>query len=427
MPTRKYDEERIVALAKQEVVRVNDFTELAAAMEMPRSTLRDILDRQGFGRTNREIVGALLVTSGGEALVDLDLLQRQADYLRKVVTRLEKRLADRAWLKEEVAGQMAVMPPVVVKPPVYSGPDHQAQVAVLELSDIHYGLDISGGQLGPLFGAYNTDIAKARVDYVFRTFARLAHQQSFPVNKAVVYVLGDLIEHSNMRPAQAKYTSAHVVKQTIDMAQLLTAGTRMLCGEFKEVEVHCIPGNHGRATQKAGDNLPDETFEHLLYHIAQIALSAQPNLAFTSYPAWYFIHDILGYKFLGLHGEDAFSWAGIPWYGVKRLVQDYYTLAGQASKDKLRSLSLSQQMTVGEFLDMMMMPDAVVIGHNHTPIAWALMGIQVLANGAACGASFYSAKRLHRHTPPTQKMFFTHPKHGIGLRLDIDLAHIGEK
>ena len=426
MPSKKYNEERIVAHAKQEVARVGGFTELAVAMEIPRSTLRDILGRQGFGRTDTEIMGALLVTSGGEALADLDLLQRQTDYLRKVVKRLEKRLADRAWLKEEVAGQMTVMTPVNFPHPApRAKTSPKDQVAVLEIGDVHYGLSIPSGQLGPLFGGFSVDAAAARMAYTFQTFARLSHQQSFPVRKAVVYVLGDLIEHSNMRPAQAKYTSIHVVKQTVGMANLLIAGARLLCQEFEEVEFHCVPGNHGRATQRAGDNLPDETFEHLLYHIAEIALSDQPNLKFKSYPAWYFTHDIFTYKFLVLHGEDVMSWAGIPFYGITRLVKDYYMLGGQSTKRILRRLNLSDTMTVAEFLELMQLPDYVCIGHFHNPMLWPIMGVEVLANGAMSGASYFSAKRLHRFTPPSQNMFFVHEEHGVGLRLPICLGEVG--
>lgn len=428
MPSKKYDEEHVVALAKQTVSRVNDFTELATALEIPRTTLRELLKRQGFGRKDTEIMGALLMTSGGEALVDLDLLQRQAAYLRKVVSRLEKRLADRAWLKEEVAGQMVVMEPVEYPRPAPRGKTGpKDQVSVLELGDVHYGLEIPSGQLGPLFGGYNVDTATACMAHTFQNFARLSHQQSFPVRKAVVYVLGDLIEHSNMRPAQAKYTSIHVVKQTVGMANLLIAGIRSLCREFEEVEIHCVPGNHGRATQRAGDNLPDETFEHLLYHIAEIALSDQPNLKFKSYPTWYFIHDIFTYKFLVLHGEDVMSWAGIPFYGIERLVKDYYMLGGQSTKRILRRLSLNDRMTVAEFLELMQLPDYVCIGHFHNPMLWPIMGVEVLANGAMSGASYFSAKRLHRFASPSQNMFFVHEEHGVGLRLPISLDEIGEK
>jgi len=417
---KKYDDEHIIALAREHVRFATSANELAEAVGIPTSSLKDILRRSGYPKWE-----ALLTEQGDEALGNVQMLKRQANYLKKVVARQERDLTDRLWLKQEVAGQMAVLDPVEVNPPEYNDGDHQAQVALLEVSDFHYGLSITSGQLGPLFAGYNEEVGRARFDHIFRAFARLSHQQSFPVKRAVVYVLGDLIEHSNMRPAQAKYTSSHVVKQTIDMASLLASNVRMLCGEFEEVEVHCIPGNHGRATAKAGDNLPDETFEHLLYYIAQTALSAQPNLEFVTYPAWYFIHNILGFKFLGLHGEDCHSWAGVPFYGIERMIKDYYMLGGMATRETLRRLPINETMTAADFLDMLQFPDYACLGHFHTPMLWDMLGVEILANGAGCGASFYSAKRLHRYTPPRQNMMFVHPNWGVGLRLKIDLAHIG--
>lgn len=417
----KYDANRIVELARQEVHRVNSWEELATALAMPSSTLKDILRRKGYSSWRH-----LLTELGDDALLGMETLHRQNKFLRTVVKRLEGSLADRRWLTDEVAGQMAIQKPIQIDPPTYSGPDKQEQVAVLELSDVHYGLNVAGGQLGPLFSGYNINIAKNRVAHTFQSFTRLANQQGFPVNKVVVYLLGDMIEHSFMRASQAKYTSVHVVKQTTDMAQILSANIKMLCGEFKEVEVHFVPGNHGRATQKAGDNLPDETFEHLMFYIIETALKNQPNLNLTSYEAWYFIHSILGFKFLCLHGEDVRAWAGIPFYGIQRLTKDYYMLAGLSTKQKLRRLHVNDTMTAGDFLEMLDIPDYVCIGHFHTPMLWNMIGVEILANGTTSGASFFSAKRLHTYSCPIQNMFFVHKEHGVGIRIPINLEEVGE-
>ena len=416
-----HDPERILALAAAEVHRVNSWIELADAVGIPVSSLKDIFRKAGYSSWKD-----LLIRVSDEGLLDVSTLKRQTSYYKKLVARLERTIQDRNWLKQEVAGQIAVQEPVKIIPPPYTGPDKQKQVAVLELSDVHYGLNVAGGQLGPLFSGYNIDIAKNRVAHTFQSFARLAHQQGFPVNKAIVYLLGDMIEHSFMRTSQAKYTSIHVVKQTTDMAQILSANIKMLCGEFKEVEIHFVPGNHGRATQKAGDNLPDETFEHLMFYIVEATLANQPNLNLNSYEAWYFIHSILGFKFLCLHGEDVRAWAGIPFYGIQRLVKDYHLLAGLSTKQKLRRLRVNDTMSAEDFLEMMDIPDYVCLGHFHTPMLWNMIGVEILANGTTSGASFFSAKRLHTYSCPVQNMFFVHKEHGVGIRIPINLEGIGE-
>jgi len=415
----KYDEARVIALAKQEIHRVNSLQELSEALAIPKSSLTDILKRNGYANWK-----ALLVDVSGDALFGVEALKRQVSYLKKVTKRYEGVLANRRWLEDEIAGQIVIQPPVLVAPPVYSGPEKQAQVAVLEVSDIHYGLSVGGGILGPLFTGYNTQMAKARTVHTFQTFARLAHQQSFPVKKAVVYCLGDLIENSHMRPSQAQYTAAHVVKQTVEMGELLAACIGMLCSEFEEVEIHAIPGNHGRTTQKAGENAPDETFEHLMHYLAKTKLSTQPNLDYEVYDTWYFLHSICNFKFLGLHGDDCRSWAGIPFYGITRMIKNYAMLGAMATKQALRRMQMSDAMTVEQVLEMLHTPDYAVLGHFHTPMLWSLMGVEVLANGTMSGSSVYSAKNLKTATPPAQRVFFVHPDHGIGIRIPVNLEGI---
>lgn len=414
-----HDQERTLALCRAEIHRINSWRELSDAVGVPISSLKDILRRAGYPSWKD-----LLVELSDDTLLGVGSLKRQVQYLKKVVTRQEKRLTDREWLRQEVAGQISVQEPVEVAPPVYTGPDKQEQVAVLEVSDAHYGANVGNNILGPLFEGYDTQTAEARVIYTFETFTRMAHQQSFPVRKAVIYALGDLIEHSHMRTSQAQYTSIHVVKQTTNMSNILVPCIRMLCSQFDEVEIHAIPGNHSRTTQKAGDNAPDETFEHLMHYLVKASLGDQPNLTYNVYNTWYFLNDIFGYKFLGLHGDDCRGWAGIPFYGIQRMVKDYLGLGSMVTKRELRRMPLSNTMTVEQVLEMLHMPDYACLGHFHTPLLWMLMGIEILANGAMCGSSIYSAKQLHTATPPTQRMFFVHPDHGVGFRLPINLGEV---
>lgn len=416
----KYDSIAVLERAKQLIREqgLQSFRELSDALDIPTTSLYRVLRGQGI-----ENFDALLGVMKVDSVDDVGLLRSQLSHYKKLVKRQKGQLISRDWLRNELAGQIAVMEPVEIPPKSPSSTYHE-QVAVLEISDVHYGLSISGDSLGTLFRGINTDIAANRLHHVFQTFARLSKAQSFPVNEVQVFLLGDLIEHSHMRPAQAKTTSLHVVKQVTELHPHLVAGIRLLCSQFESVKVHCVPGNHGRATQRAQDSLPDETFEHLLYYMIQIALQDQSNLKVYVHPTWYFIANIFNYKFLGLHCEDAFSWAGIPWYGITRLVKDYYMIAGQATKRKLRAMPMSEMLTVGDVLDIIDTPDYVCIGHFHNPIDWAIMGVEVHANGSISGISHYAAKRLHNVTPPAQKMFFVHPEHGVGLRLPINLDTI---
>lgn len=415
---RQYNYDEVLRRARDECTRCENTQQVANALGIPGNTLRRILKTKGFG----SFQDLLVDTVAGDA-EDVGILRRQVAHYRRVTGRLEAQLEDRAWLREEVAGQITTLEPVPV-PDVESTGDYSEQVAVLLYSDAHFGLNVPQGQLG-VFGRYSSVMARERTIYVFRQFCKLAHQQSFPVRKAKVYLLGDNVEHSHMRPGQPKQVDAHVVKQSIECANVLGHCLRFAAGKFESVEVEAVPGNHGRTTAKAGQNLPDETYDHLIYFVLQHMLAQQENVKIRAHDAWYFVDRVLGFKILGMHGEDAISWAGIPWYGIKRLVQDYVMMLTRQSVDDMRQMDPEMQMAVGAFLEELHTPDFVTIGHFHNPFTWDLMGVEVIANGALSGVSLYSAKRLHKLTPPSQTMFFVHREHGVGLRCPLDVARVG--
>lgn len=405
----------ILEQAKSVAAGCQTITELAEKMDMPRTTLHYALRRKGVTFQD-------LVTEADATTIATTNWKAQVEHWKTLAERRGKQLASREWLRDELAACAVRQSPVNVPAPKLDTP-MKPQVAVLEYSDPHFGLLVPPGQLG-VFGEYNSEMAANRTKHTFQTFTRLVKQQRFPVNEVKIYLLGDMVENSHMRPAQARQTDAHVIQQTIQASAVLASCLRMLCGEFAQVTVEAVPGNHGRTTEKAGDNEPDETFDNLVYYIIQKSLAAQPNFKLTAHRAWYFLDNICGWKFLGLHCEDVLSFSNLPWYGIERLVKDYYLMLGQVTTAGLRELDPTLELTVGAFLEKLLLPDYVTIGHFHNPMVWQLMGVECIANGSLSGVSLYSTKRLHRLTPPRQQMFFVHPEQGVGLRCPIKLDHI---
>lgn len=390
---------------------------LAHKIGIPIRTLSDAMRRE-FGI---ETFAALVAQS--DETESLKVWQQKAKHFERLSVAYEKRLTNRHWLRDEVAALAGAWRPIPIPKEKSRKSDFKEQVAVLLYSDAHDGLFVPEGQMG-VFGTYSSEICAARTIYTFQTFARLAQQQSFPVHKARIYLLGDNVEHSFMRPGQAQQTDAHVVKQTLHISGILASAIQHICGEFKEVEVCCVPGNHGRATARYGENLPDETYDHLAYHLIARTLSQQRNLKVNIHEAWYFLDNIFGFKFLGTHLEDALAWSGVPYYGIERAVKDYGMMFSEVTMAALRELPAQTQMTVEQFMDNISWPDFVCIGHFHNRMMWPVMGVEVLANGALSGVSIYSVKKLRRLTPPSQLMFFVHPEWGVSLRCPIDLSRI---
>jgi len=416
---KKHDHAQVIARAIEAAPECENITDVARAIGVARSTLRDVMEGAGYDGYEDLVVKAVV-----ESTDSIRLLREQTKYYQKQVRRLEGRLTGRQWLRDEVAGQMSVLKPVPVpRLDTKSKMKMSPQVGVLEFSDAHFGHFVPPGQLG-VFGEYSTEVAEARTVHTFKMFAHLMRMRPFPVEEVVVYLLGDNVENCNMRPSQAKQVDSHVVQQTIQFSNVLAHCLQFLCGEFERVRVEAVPGNHGRTTRKAGDNLPDETFDHLAYYIASVALKDQPNFKMNIHQAWYFVDEIFSWKFLGLHGEDVLGWAGIPFYGIERAIKNYYMMLGKVSLENIRDLDPLTEMAVEQFLSMVLLPDYVCIGHFHTRMTWDVMGVEVLANGALSGVSLYSAKRLKRLSRPRQETFCVHPEHGVSERCPINLSRI---
>ena len=200
---RKYDDEAVVEQAKGAIREqgLKGFQELATALDIPPRSLRDLLNRQGIAGFD-DLVSKMKLND----VDDIELLRRQLAHWKKLVKRQRQKLLDRDWIKKELASQISVMEPVAFRPPEVGPKSYHEQIAVLELSDLHYGLNIPAEPLGILFEGINPDIVTNRLEHTFDTFARLAKAQSFPANEVRIFILGDLIEHSHMRPAQAKTT-----------------------------------------------------------------------------------------------------------------------------------------------------------------------------------------------------------------------------
>ena len=102
MSRTKHDSDRVLSLCKAEVHRVANWQELADAVGIPASSLKDILRREGYSSWKD-----LLVEVSDDALLGAGSMRRQIDYLKKVVQRQEQDLTSREWLR-----QTAQQPPL---------------------------------------------------------------------------------------------------------------------------------------------------------------------------------------------------------------------------------------------------------------------------------------------------------------------------
>lgn len=160
--------------------------------------------------------------------------------------------------------------------------------------------------------------------------------------------------------------------------------------EFDEIEVHVVPGNHPRFSQKPRHKLAYDNADMVAGHIMRIALQNVPNVRVNVPRANKAIIEICRRKVLLLHGEGVRStMVGVPWGGIMR------------QTERLRALF--------DLVDEK--PDHVFCGHWHNP--QIAEDFSILVNGSVKGIDEYGIDQHGGGKPPVQLLAAFHPKWGI--------------
>lgn len=213
------------------------------------------------------------------------------------------------------------------------------------------------------------------------------------LNKLVIYHLGDQVEGEGIYKGQPFALDLDLVKQVFISVTEETNAILTLAQAFSKVEVFTVIGNHGRPG-RLGDHHPRTNFDYIFYRMLQMSLSNQKNVSVYVSESPSMLVKNGDFTFLLNHGDNAKSWAGIPYYGIDRQFKKLAELYG-------------------------LVVDFELIGHHHTP---ANLGGKIYMNGCLPGGSDLSVNKLTVATRPSQKIFYFHPKNGINRETDLHLA-----
>jgi hypothetical protein len=137
---------------------------------------------------------------------------------------------------------------------------------IFVFSDWHVGQRVE-----LLRATYNRDIFRKRIDSLKREIAEYLKLYSRPMDRAIIAVTGDIIDGpmGNMRAGHQAEQDVLYDKQ-VKLASTVLA--EMVCSVATSVgvpvDVHCIPGNHGRGTASAKEDT-QRVPEMCMYHLAE--------------------------------------------------------------------------------------------------------------------------------------------------------------
>ncbi len=339
----------------------------------------------------------------GEALEDseqsvlIDQLYGQLEVVRKQLE-TEKRSRDRAirviedTTREMISG--LVIPPVPkVKKVTKALESREVEVAVATIADI---------QLGKVTPDYNSEVAEERMELYAEKVLHLIelHRGVSPVNKAQIWMLGDIVEGEDIFPGQQWLIDSSLYAQAMQNGPRILANfVRRILASVDEVDVLGVIGNHGNLGRK-GTYHPETNTDRMAYFVTRTLLEPEIEAGrLTWYHAepgnsgdrgWNALAEIGNYSSLLVHGNQFKGSLGVPWYGIRKKVMAWSVMAN------------NPKLPFPQFQDL-------AFGHWHQPITWTINGIGVRGSGSPESFNDYAAEELAGMSRPSQRMMFVDP------------------
>jgi predicted phosphodiesterase len=210
-------------------------------------------------------------------------------------------------------------------------------------------------------------------------------------------ILGDMLSGDNHEDLDVTNASV-MADQTFEMGRALYDMIVRLrqSGQFGEVRVYIVRGNHPRAHKIPRHKQPHANYEYLMgRHVAEmVRLTHGLGGVSVEVPrSSRLVVEVAGRRVCLTHGDGvkAASFAGIPWYAMK------------SKRDALqamhRALGISQV-------------DQISMGHFHQHVHWP-SDCNIVVNGSIKGGDEYVQDTRYAHTPPMQIVQDWHPRKGL--------------
>ena len=336
--------------------------------------------------------------------LDRDLLQQQ---LRRVTARqtFYEVVGDRI---VAATANLAKLPPART-PVIQIKKGLHEEDMVLVISDVQAGLTTSAKESGGL-GEFNTSILLDEIEYLKVSLVSIMKYHS-NVRRLHVWFNGDIVEGEDIFGGQLREIDQNVIEQVMFVVEHFARLLHYLAGMFETVLCTGVVGNHGRIGRK-GEHSPMANFDYLCYKWLAERTKPVDNIRWAIPETWWCINDVLGWRFLQVHGDDTgSSFGGIPLYGMIRHKSRYREMLRTASQIKPANGDVKLPGDVPMDFDYM------VLGHH----SQAAQLQNIISAGSWPGGTEFSLKRLQLADIPSAPLFAVNRKHGLTWRRDVQL------
>lgn len=406
MPARPLSD-KVLKEACEAVLKAGTIAGAARRLKLPRATLEH---RIAMAR-RRGMPDPLdtIAAQAAQKAPDAEDERRDLLRLRQENARLRAALdqADQAALDADRFRRLSAelhdrpMPPPDWALRVPAGEDSPG-VPILVLSDWHIGETVDPAQMHGA-NAFNAEVAEARVKrLVDRTlYLAFQHVKTPKYPGAVVVLGGDFVSGWLHEELFRTDWCAPTMAANWCVSRLHRVLLR-LADAFGRVHVAAVPGNHGRLTKKPMmKGGATACFDHAIYEALADRLQDDARITWTVPAAGDCILEVAGTRYLLMHGHELGVKGGDGIIGALGPIMRGAIKTGRAER------------SIGRDFDVLM------LGHFHQSIWQPRQGI--IVNNSLKGWDEYARKQRHAYSPPSQWLFFSHPRFGPNLPFDVFL------
>lgn len=281
------------------------------------------------------------------------------------------------------------------------GDDQMSEHLVMHLSDGHFDQVITHDDTGGL-ERYDFPIAMCRAERLVDVTLKWTQQTLAPTFKFPSLTVLSYGDHTSgeIHGASQRSYFRNCFKNCHAIGQLQALMFRDLAPYFQQVNVVCVPGNHGRRSMKKDYHGAHDNWDYLIAATARQYCRDIPNINFAIPNAFSCNVDIDGVGFHIFHGDDVKSSLGIPWYGLEK------------RRHRMMALENVRQGVPIRYY---------CCGHFHRPGSTTEVNGEMIINGAWPATDAYSYNSFGGFTEPSQLIHGVNQKYGITWRLPVKL------
>ena len=348
---------------------------------------------------------AELVMRSEAAVAERDeqaLLRRRVREQQKTIRRLERETETSALVKS-LLGRVVDAPQ---NPPKWLQRANKRKIEhgtpTLFLSDLHHGEVVSAAEMSGC-NEFSPEISRKRIRTVFdRSLYLLDSVFANPVYPGIVLACGGDMLSGNIHEEIRESNGMPIFDALLDLADVLTAGIRLLAERFGSVYVPWVVGNHGRIDRKPrAKHGPADNYEYMLGHHLAARFDGDKRVTIQVSDAFSLRYTVHSTRYLLMHGDSFKGGGGIsgpllPWtLGDHRLRKQRASMSSWTGRDQSY--------------------DVLLFGHWHTYFPSRTF----VANGSLKGFDEYAAKCGFSYEPPQQALWLTSPDLGPTIHLPV--------